>query len=585
MHGDTPGFADQVPGEMFRLLVASVADYAIFLLDPQGRIRTWNEGAQRIKGYTADEIVGQHFSLFYSPGDQAWGKPARGLQTAATEGRWEDEGWRVRKDGTRFWASVVLTALHDADGQLVGFAKVTRDLTERRKAEEERAQLLERERAAREAAEVALAQLRAIQAVTEVALAHLALDDLLPELLGRIRSLLAADTAAILLHDAAEPGTLVVRAAVGLEEEVARGVRLPLGRGFAGRVAAERRPIVFDDAEHAEVLNPLLRERGVRSLVGVPLLVEGRVLGVLHVGALRPRRFTADDATLLQATADRVALALEQQRLLAEAEAARAETAAAEEAVRLRDTFLAVAAHELQTPVTSLKGTTQLMLRQQLRGSLDPARLDAHLRRLDKSAGRLATLTADLLDVARLRTGQMPLAIAPLDLAALVGEAAARVRDGLDGGHRIVLTTSDNLGPVPADAARLEQVLANLLENAVKYSPGGGTIAVSARPSGAGVLVSVRDEGIGLPPDGTDAIFAPFGRAANAAARQIPGLGLGLYICRAIATRHGGKLWAESPGEGCGTTFHLWLPTAEASLPPAEPIVGGDAPFVADSRG
>jgi signal transduction histidine kinase len=401
---------------------------------------------------------------------------------------------------------------------------------------------------------------------------------LLPEMLGRIRSLLAADTAAILLLDPAEPDTLVARAAVGLEGEVARGVRLPLGRGFAGRVATERRPILLDAAEHAGVLNPLLRERGVRSLLGVPLLVEGRVLGVLHVGALVSRRFTADDVTLLQSAADRVALALDQQRLLAAAEVARAETAAAEEALRLRDTFLAIAAHELQTPVTSLKGTTQLMLRQQSRGLLDPARLDTHLRRLDKSAARLATLTADLLDVARLRTGQLPLTIAPLDLVTLAGEVVARAREALDGRHRIVLTATDDLAPVPADAARLEQVLVNLLENAVKYSPAGGTIAVTVRWAEGGAKVSVQDEGIGLPPGGADAIFEPFGRAPNASARQIPGLGLGLYICRAIVTRHGGQLWAESAGDGRGTTFHLWLPPREtARSAPTLAVGNGEA--------
>jgi signal transduction histidine kinase len=205
------------------------------------------------------------------------------------------------------------------------------------------------------------------------------------------------------------------------------------------------------------------------------------------------------------------------------------------------------------------------MLRQQTRGLLDPTRLDAHLRRLDKSAGRLAMLTADLLDVARLRTGQMPLTLAPLDLAPLVGETAARVRDGLGNQYRLTLEAAAGLAPVAADAARLEQVLSNLLENALKYSPTGGTIAVTVQRAGGGALVSVQDEGIGLPPGGTDAIFEPFGRTANATARQIPGLGLGLYICRAIVTGHGGQLWAESPGDGRGTTFHLWLPTDTAA--------------------
>lgn len=122
--------------DVFRLLVHNVRDYAIFLLDPEGNIASWNEGAQRIKGYTEAEIVGRHFSIFYPPDVAATGFPEYELKTAAAEGRFEDENWRVRKDGSRFWANVVITALRTEDGELLGFAKVTRDLTERRNNEE-----------------------------------------------------------------------------------------------------------------------------------------------------------------------------------------------------------------------------------------------------------------------------------------------------------------------------------------------------------------------------------------------------------------------------------------------------------------
>jgi len=122
--------------ERFRLMVQSVRDYAIFMLDPNGNISTWNAGAERIKGYTADEIIGKHFSIFYTPEDLASGKPARELEIAKKTGVYEEEGWRLRKDGTRFWANVVITALFRPDGSLAGFGKVTRDLTERRAAQD-----------------------------------------------------------------------------------------------------------------------------------------------------------------------------------------------------------------------------------------------------------------------------------------------------------------------------------------------------------------------------------------------------------------------------------------------------------------
>lgn len=128
--------------ERFRLLVESVKDYAIFILDPGGHVLTWNLGAERIKGYRADEIIGKHFSIFYPPEDIAAGKTERELEVAGRTGRFEDEDWRIRKDGSRFWANVVITALRNPDGSLLGFAKVTRDLTERREAEETRRELV-----------------------------------------------------------------------------------------------------------------------------------------------------------------------------------------------------------------------------------------------------------------------------------------------------------------------------------------------------------------------------------------------------------------------------------------------------------
>src|SRR5205823_1069744 len=125
--------------ERFRVLVEAVRDYAIFLLSPDGTVLTWNAGAQRLKGYSPEDIIGQLFTRFYPPEDLERGLPQRLLERAAAEGRAEHEGWRVRKDGTRFWANVVLTALRDSDGSLTGFAKITRDLTERRQSEEARA--------------------------------------------------------------------------------------------------------------------------------------------------------------------------------------------------------------------------------------------------------------------------------------------------------------------------------------------------------------------------------------------------------------------------------------------------------------
>src|ERR1700749_298710 len=156
-------------------------------------------------------------------------------------------------------------------------------------------------------------KLRDIRSVTDAALSHLDAEELLAALLDRVRVILDADTAAVLLLDSSGR-QLVATAARGLEEEASQGVRIPVGRGFGGRIAAERRPVILDRVDHGTVLNPLLMQRGIRSLVGVPLLVPGAVLGVLHVGTLRARVFTADDAVLLQLAADRAALAVQSLR-------------------------------------------------------------------------------------------------------------------------------------------------------------------------------------------------------------------------------------------------------------------------------
>jgi PAS domain S-box-containing protein len=552
-----------VERDQFRLLVESVVDYAIFMLDPHGVILTWNAGAERIKGYTADEIIGKHFSIFYPGPEARRGKPDYELRIAADEGRYEEEGWRIRKDGSSFWANVIITALRDPRGELVGFAKVTRDLTERRRSEDQRGVLLDRERAAREEVESALRQLRVIQTVTDIALAHLTLDDLLDSLLDRLAEILVVDTAVILLV-ADDEITLVARAAHGLQEEVEGGIRIPIGQGFAGRVASERRPVIVEDVEDSEVINPILREKGVRSLLGVPLVAHGRLFGVLHVGSLLPGRFQPRDAEVLEIVGDRVAVAVENAQLFEAARAARHEVAAMETAVRMRDEFLSVAAHELKTPLTAAKAAAQLLARTFHDKPLTQAQARA-LDTVDKQISKLAKLASQLLDTVRLESGRLSIELTDADAVAIVRSAIEQA-EAATARHEFTLDAPTEL-PLRCDSLRIEQVITNLLDNAIKFSPAGGSIDLTISRRGPTVVIGVRDHGIGVAREHRAKLFDQFYQAHP----DRSGLGLGLYISRHIVERHGGTMYAEQP-EGAGTRFVISLPVS-AAVPREDPVL------------
>ncbi|QRK10698.1 sensor histidine kinase [Archangium violaceum] len=250
--------------------------------------------------------------------------------------------------------------------------------------------------------------------------------------------------------------------------------------------------------------------------------------------------------------------------------AARTEAAQAElrEAVRLREEFLSVASHELRTPLTPLKGFAALTLNRMEKGGDFPERertLKA-LRSMARQTDRLTRLVDDLLDTSRIQAGRFELERAPVDLVPLVREVIERFELRGDEGLRFFLEAPE--APVEGtwDGPRLEQVVTNLLSNAVRYSPQGGTVRVSFHLTGDAVELRVRDQGIGIPPESVALLFQPFARASNATARHFGGLGLGLFICREIVQRHGGTIWAESPGAQQGSCFYVRLPRGQPAI-------------------
>jgi signal transduction histidine kinase len=234
----------------------------------------------------------------------------------------------------------------------------------------------------------------------------------------------------------------------------------------------------------------------------------------------------------------------------------------AEAALAIRDEFMSIAAHELRTPVTGIKISAQLALRV-LRDDLKLDRVQTahYMVSVVSGANRLVRLINDLMDVSRMRSGGLVLRVALLDLVALVSSVVLRYAEAAGERHQVTADLPAAPLMVSGDAGRLEQILDNLLSNAVKYSPRGGEIRVRLVQALDGIVLSVSDSGIGLTPGAQDRIFEPFGRAANASRQGLPGMGLGLHICRQIADAHGGRMWAESGGEGQGMHVSLWLPS------------------------
>ncbi len=325
-------------------------------------------------------------------------------------------------------------------------------------------------------------------------------------------------------------------------------------------------PYLAADAGDDSRLPPALAAGGVRALLAVPLVVAGERRGLLYVTSRRRGAFTRADQALLTVVATRVGLLLEN----AELAQRRAELERERARQQVRQEFLGIVSHELKTPVAVIKAYTEAL---QQRAARDhDAEESRILARVEEQASRMLDLIDDLLDLQRLQSGLLSLDESCIDLAALAAGVAEELQ-ATTPAHRLVVH-ADGSVMVQADRRRIEQVLVNLVENAIKYSPQGGDITLTVRraagPQRRGVpargrqdmqaVLTVSDRGIGIAPDDLPRIFERFYQAAGGRLhRGVRGLGVGLYIAREIVERHGGTMWVESaPGEG--STFYLTLP-------------------------
>jgi PAS domain S-box-containing protein len=532
---------------------------SVYVKDLHGHFVMINRNFEALHGMTEAELKGKT-TYDVQPKEIADAISANDQTIIASEMPHQFEEQIVTVDGPRDFISVKFP-LRDESGRFYAVCGISTDITARKQAEAEREELLAREQAARADAEHSAESIRRLQALTDSALERLTLDDLLREMLARIRELLATDAAAILLLT--EDGqSLSVCATNGLED-AAIGLRIPLGRGVAGSIAANRAPLVVEDLSAVEVINPVLR-RNIRSLIGAPLIVEGRLIGVIHADTAQPRRFTEDDVRLLRLAADRVALAIEQARLYEVERQARRQ---AEEANRMKDEFLTLVSHELRSPLNAILGYAALLRY----GGLDAQRVKQSAEVIERSGKAQAQLIDDLLDTARIISGKLRLELGPVDLVSVIKQTVQTIYPAADAKEISIETNlSSEIGQITGDPARFQQVVWNLLSNAIKFTPKGGHVEARLERVDPHICITVSDTGKGIGPDFLPYVFDRFSQSDASKAKRSGGLGLGLALVKYLVELHGGTIEAASAGEGQGATFRVTLPVRAIATPAGE---------------
>ena len=513
-----PSPGDVSGEESFQLLVAGVRDYAIFMLDAEGFIKTWNAGAQRFKGYAPREILGQHFSVFYTESDRAGGRPEFALRTARDEGKFEDEGWRVRKDGSQFWASVVIDPLRDDSGKLIGFAKITRDITDRKMAQE----------ALRESEE----QFRLlVQGVTDYAIYMLS------------------------------PAGEVTNWNVGAERIKGYTREEILGRHFS---------CFYTDEDRASGLPALTLStaaaEGRAEREGWRVRKDGSRFWA-HVVVDAIRNGAGDLVGFAKVTRD-----VTERKQAAEAlERANAALFQSQKMESLGQLTGGVA-HDFNNLLAVMSnGLDVLSLRVQ-----DHADLKM-LETMQRAVARGATLTQQLLSFAR----QQPLKVERCNLNAVIRGFEAVLRRAGNSTIELEIRPEPQPRPVLLDVARFEAALLNLIVNARDAMPAGGKIAITVENvevregtvgslvEGPYVKVSVADTGSGMPPEVAERAFEPFFTTKEVG----KGTGLGLSQVYGFISQSGGDVLIRSEPD-MGTVVSMYLPIAKSASGDADSLAG-----------
>ena len=499
----------KMKADPFKLLVQSIVDYAIYMLDPKGFVTSWNAGAERIKGFQTEEIVGQHFSIFYTEEDREAGMPEKVLDTARREGKFAGEGWRLRKDGTRFWASVVVDRINDDKGKLIGFAKITRDMSEQREAQQA---LLDAERRFR----------ILIEGVTDYAIFMLD-----PE--GRVANW--------------NPGAERIKGYKPDEIVGEHFSRFYTPEDFDAGVAKRALETARDTGRY-ESEGWRVRKDGTRFWASVVIDAirddEGKLIGFAKI----TRDMTEKREAQLRLDESREQLFRSQK-------------------MEALGQLTGGLAHDFNNLLTAILGACELGLR----NVNDPKKVGRMLEGVKGSAQRGAGLTRQLLAFARAQ----PLQMKQIDLRQFFADVTMLLRPSLRSNIEVITEISDQLWPIDADAGALELAMLNLAFNARDAMKEGGSLKISAHNEvlsgepdglrGEHVVLRISDTGTGMSRDVMDRVFEPFFTTKGYG----EGTGLGLSQVFGFMKQIGGAITVESePGKG--SAFGLYLPASHGNV-------------------
>jgi PAS domain S-box-containing protein len=526
------------------------ADDAVISKTLDGIITTWNTGAQRLFGYTAEEAIGQPVTMLI-PDDHPDEEPRILARIRSGERIEHYETVRVRKDGTLIDISLTVSPIRDEKNRIIGASKIARDITEKKRAEA----------ALREQTEI----IETVNKLGQTLAAELDLHKLVQAITDAATEISDARFGSFFYNVNNQKGeSYMLYALSGVPREAFAHFPMPRNTEIFGPTFRGEGTVLIEDVRKDPRYGKNSPYHGmpeghlpVTSYLAVPVVSRsGEVYGGLFFGHPDAGVFNERAARIIEGIAATAAIAMDNAKLY---EAAKTARNAAEESSRLKEEFLATISHELRTPLNAILGWSNMLRSGRMQPDVTAKALDT----IERNARAQAQLIEDLLDVSRIITGKFKMDVRPIDPAGFIEAAIESVQPTADAkGIRLIKVIDTGAVSVPGDPVRLQQVVWNLLANALKFTPRGGKVQVNLARVNSHVEIAVSDTGQGIPPEFLPHVFDRFRQAEQKVNRQHGGLGVGLAIVRHLVEMHGGSVAAASDGKDQGSIFTVRLPVS-----------------------